>query len=230
MASKANYIQKNNDAFGMQLNTFNDNIGSFPAFGLTAPQTAASAADGLFFNNVNETQAILQNNAKASTTWRDAVRRGNSTATAPTFTALPAVVPAVVPGVEQRFRALVQQIKNHPAYNEAIGNVLGIEGVIQTGPDMTAIQAIIDATATAGGVIISWSFGGNATFLDALEIEVDRGDGKGFVHLATDTTPNYTDTAPFPAAATKWSYRAIYRVNDARVGQWSATVSVMVGS
>jgi hypothetical protein len=229
MAAKASYIQKNNDAFGVQLNTFDDNIGSYPQFGLTSAQQAAIAADAPFFNNVNETQTILQNNAKASTTWRDAVRYGNSTATAPTFTALPAAVPAVAPGIEQRFRAVVQQIKNHPAYNEAIGNVLGIEGTVQTGPDMTAIQPVIDATATAGGVIIGWGFGGNGAYLDALELEVDRNDGKGFVTLTTDSTPNYTDTTPFPAAATKWTYRAIYRVNDARVGQWSAAVSVMVG-
>jgi hypothetical protein len=33
----------------------------------------------------------------------------------------------------------------------------------------------------------------------------------------------------FPATPAKWTYRAIYRVNDQRVGQWSPTVSVMVG-
>ena len=229
MAAKASYIQKNNAAFGVQLNTFHDNIGSYPALALTPAQQAAIAADASFFDNVNETQSILQNNAKASTTWRDAMRYGNSTATAPTFTALPAVVPAVGPGIEPRFRAIVQQIKNHPAYNVAIGNVLGIEGVTQTGPDLTTVQPVIDATATAGGVVIGWGFAGNSAYLDALELEVDRGDGKGFVNLTTDTTPNYTDLTPFPAAATKWDYRAIFRVNDARVGQWSATVSAMVG-
>jgi hypothetical protein len=47
--------------------------------------------------------------------------------------------------------------------------------------------------------------------------------------IAIDTTPNYTDTQPFPAAPTKWTYQAIYRVGDQRVGQWSAPVSVTVG-
>jgi hypothetical protein len=50
---------------------------------------------------------------------------------------------------------------------------------------------------------------------------VDRSDSKGFVMLTFDTTPNYTDTTPFPATPTKWTYRAIYRVGDSRVGQWS---------
>jgi hypothetical protein len=60
------------------------------------------------------------------------------------------------------------------------------------------------------------------------EIQVDRGDGKGFVLLTIDTTPGYTDTQPFPAARTVWTYRAIYQVNDARVGVWSQSVSVAV--
>ena len=34
---------------------------------------------------------------------------------------------------------------------------------------------------------------------------------------------------PIPANPTKWEYRAIYRVNDQRIGQWSAVVSVIVG-
>lgn len=58
---------------------------------------------------------------------------------------------------------------------------------------------------------------------------MDRGDGKGFVLLTVDTTPNYVDTQPFPAAKTVWSYKAIYRADDAQVGQWSQPVSVAVG-
>ena len=58
-----------------------------------------------------------------------------------------------------------------------------------------------------------------------LEIQVDRGDGKGWAFLTYDTTPNYTDTFPLPAAPTKWTYR----VGDAQVGVWSNTVEITVG-
>ena len=58
---------------------------------------------------------------------------------------------------------------------------------------------------------------------------VDRADGKGFVLLTIDTTPNYTDTQPFPAAKAIWTYKAIYRLDDAQVGRWSQPVSVNVG-
>ena len=67
----------------------------------------------------------------------------------------------------------------------------------------------------ADTVLIGWCWGGNRD-------HVDRGDGKGFVPLAYDTTP-------FPATLTRWKYRAIFRAGEAQVGQWSATAEVAVG-
>src|ERR1039457_5429174 len=133
---------------------------------------------------------------------------------------------AVAPGIETRFRALVQIIKTNANYNEAIGQALGIEGAQQTGPDLTTIQPIIDAVISGNHVNVKWGWGGNSAYLDICEIQVDRNDGKGFVLLAYDTTPGYTDTQPFPAAPVTWTYRAIYRVDDDRTGQWSLPVSV----
>jgi hypothetical protein len=94
---------------------------------------------------------------------------------------------------------------------------------------MATIQPVIDATAQVATVQIGWNWGGNSAFLDMIELQVDRSDSKGYVFLANDTTPGYTDTTPFPAALTKWTYRGIYRVGDAQVGVWSNPVSVTVG-
>jgi hypothetical protein len=66
-------------------------------------------------------------------------------------------------------------------------------------------------------------------FPDMLEIQVDRGDGKGWVFLTYDTTPNYTDTFPLPSTPTKWKYRAIYQVGDSQVGKGSNEMSITVG-
>ena len=66
---------------------------------------------------------------------------------------------------------------------------------------------------------------------DGIRIEIDRGDGKGWVNLAVDMKPNFTDDlSPFPAAghSVLWTYRAIYLLNDADFGQWSDPVSVSV--
>jgi hypothetical protein len=62
------------------------------------------------------------------------------------------------------------------------------------------------------------------------EIQVDRtGAGTAFAPLGFYTTPGYVDTEPFPATPTKWTYRAIYRVGDQRVGQWSKSVIITAG-
>jgi hypothetical protein len=49
------------------------------------------------------------------------------------------------------------------------------------------------------------------------------------VQIASTVLPTF-HTQPFPAAPVKWTYQAIYRVGDARVGQWSKPVSVTVGT
>ncbi len=90
------------------------------------------------------------------------------------------------------------------------------------------VQPAIAATIMGNQVNVKWGWGGNSAFLDSCEIWVDRGDGKGFVLLTIDTTPGYTDTQPFPAVSVKWTYKAIYRLNDAQVGLWSQPASVTV--
>ncbi|MEN3368879.1 MAG: hypothetical protein V7609_1022 [Verrucomicrobiota bacterium] len=106
---------------------------------------------------------------------------------------------------------------------------LSIVGQEQTGPDYATTQPNINAVIQGTNVFLDWNWGGFSAFLDICELQVDRGDGKGFVALAFDTTPGYVDTQPFPAAPVKWTYQAIYRVGDSRVGQWSKPVSVTVG-
>lgn len=85
----------------------------------------------------------------------------------------------------------------------------------------------VSAPQVAAAAVPGWGWQGFSAFLDMLEIQVDRGTGWG--PLAFDTTPNYTDTAPFPATPARWKYRAIYRLNDAQVGVWSAEASITVG-
>ncbi len=106
---------------------------------------------------------------------------------------------------------------------------LGIIGSAHAAPDPATLQPVITATVGAAAVEIGWGWQGYGAFLNQLEIQVDRGDAAGWQMLTYDTTPGYNDTAPHPAALAKWKYRAIYRVDDLRVGLWSAEVSVTVG-
>ena len=155
---------------------------------------------------------------------------GDTTPAGQVVPALPAGFPAAVPaGIVTRFRALVKRVKAGKNYSTAIGQALAIEGSVQGAPDLTTLQAILTLTLSGNAVLVGWGWQGNSAFLDLLEIQVDRGDGKGWGFLTFDTTPNYTDTTPLPATLAKWKYRAIYRVGDAQVGAWSNEVSITVG-
>jgi hypothetical protein len=228
---KSDYINQNDDAFNAQLKTFKAGIGTYAAvIGVTAAQIAGQSADADSFDYTLKCMNIMANGALQWTAWKNIERAGGTppASGAPVAPVFPAMVAAVAPGIEVRFRALVQSIKTNPNYNPAIGLALGIEGAQQTAPDLTTIQPVIDAMISGNHVNVKWGWGGNSAFLDICELQVDRGDGKGFVLLAFDTTPGYTDTQTFPAAPVTWTYRAIYRVGDSQVGQWSLPVSVTV--
>ena len=230
---KDSYIPFNDDAFAAQLQAFKNAIAAYATtLGLTPAQVTAQAADADYYSYVLACHQLMRNSAAQWTQWKEIVRSGGDLppSGAPVAPALPDVVPAVAPGVEVRFRALVKQIKGSPAYNEAIGAALGIEGAEQAGPDYLTLKPNINASVSGTHVLVDWNWGGYSAFLDLCEIQVDRtGAGTAFAALAFDTTPGYTDTEPFPSAPTKWTYRAIYRVGDQRVGQWSNSVSITVG-
>ena len=86
---------------------------------------------------------------------------------------------------------------------------------------------VIALEMSGGAVLARGKWMGLSEYLDMLEIQVDR--GQGYSLLSYDTTPDYLDTTPMPATPEKWSYKAIFRVGDQRVGQWSAVVSITVG-
>lgn len=229
---KSDYIKSNETEFSAQLTAFKLAIGGYAtALGLPAAQVTAQANDADYYAYVVACRSLMQQGAQQHTAWRDLLRAGGAPPASgvpvpPTF---PAAVPPVAPGVERRFRDLVQEIKAHGAYNEAMGLALGIEGATQSGPDFSTFAPEIGLSMEGGQVLVRWGWQGQGAFLDSIELCVDREDGQGFRLLTIDTTPGYVDTTPIPAAPARWHYKAIYRVGDQRVGQWSAMVSIAVG-
>ena len=144
----------------------------------------------------------------------------------PTFTPPTGGTP-VNSGALTRIFALVQTIKDSAGYTDAIGSDLGIVGAEKGAPDFDTFGPVLKITRAPAGVTVGWDWQGKREFLDMIELRVNRGSGDEL--LAFDTTPGYNDTAPIPANPTKCKYRAIYRVGDQRVGQWSAEASVNVG-
>lgn len=198
------------------------------SLGFTAPEVAAAGSDATYARYVHTQQQRLRSSASQWSDWKDAVfNGGEGSATAlPAFPAAPATAAtAVLPGIVLRARANARRAKASPNYSVAIGKALGIEGAEETAPALDTLQPELTAALAGSRVKVGWIRGA----ADALEIHVDRGDGKGFAFLAIDTVPDYVDTEAIPAAPAVWKYKAIYRKADERIGQWSAVVSVGLG-
>jgi len=212
---------------------FNAKIGSHAtALGLTTTQVTAIVADGAWLIYV------LQNWLTAVRAWAQSCTDAagltqtgtGGVQTLPVFTApiVPNGTAPVALGALTRIFILVQQIKASTKCTDDIATDLRIVGSEMVAPDLSALQPKITAKVNGNVVDLGWGWQGNAAFLDACEILVDRADGKGYVPLVVDTTPNYNDTQPFPPTKTIWTYKAIYRANDRQVGLWSTPVSVTV--
>ena len=131
---------------------------------------------------------------------------------------------AVSPGIIPRLSTLVAHLKSHKNYTSAIGLALGLIGTT-TVEDPNTWKPILTAQNKAGHPIIGWTKGAAA----AIEIWVDRGDGAGFTFLTINTEPNTSDNQPLPTTSAVWKYKAIYRLHDEQIGQWSDVLSITVG-
>jgi hypothetical protein len=152
--------------------------------------------------------------------------------TLPVFTA-PALPAGTVPrdeGSLTRIFDLVAEIKENNGCTDAMCSDLRIVGAESSGPDFATLAPELTVEITGNTVKLGWGWQGYRQWLDQCEIQVDRSDGKGWVILTFDTTPNYVDSHPFPSALAQWKYRAIYRVDDVQVGQWSPVVTLNVGN
>ena len=194
--------------------------------GLSAGEVSSIAADAAFWAFLVNTLPQVASYAQDWTTYKNTARDGGAPVlgnlpVVPVFTSAPPPLPGIIP----RAQALAARIKSAPGYTPNIGQALQIIGADQT-VDLGALKPILTATFESGEAIIGWTKQG----MDGVEIWVDR--GAGFVFLAIDTVPDYTDTQPLPAAGQSalWKYKAIYRQSDARVGQWSDVISLPVAA
>jgi len=228
------YLAHDDEGRAQQFIVFRDNIGQFLVpLGIqtTDEDIVQQALDAGRFRAVVDFQATMQQAAQSWTAEKNYERDGVGTAPGgQNVPVLPANFPAAVPaGITPRFRLLVKRLNGNSKFTDAMAKALGVQGTDQVAPDLTTVQPDIDVVISGNHVEVDWGWGGNVNYLDMCLIQVDRGDGKGFVDLCYDTTPGYNDTQPFPAVPTKWTYRAIYRVDDANVGLWSKIVSLIVG-
>ena len=173
----------------------------------------------------------LSEYTKKVTDYKNAIRNGvPAGAVAPVQPVPPdlgAVPSAVDPDIFGVAGSIGLRIKIHKNYTTADGADMGLEGAEDELPDLTTVKPVIKVQpGNMGHPDIIWK----KSLMDALDIYVDRGNGD-WLFLATDTIPDYTDTAALPAAGQSalWKYKCIYRFNDEPAGQWSDVASITVG-
>ena len=186
----------------------------------------ALKADALCFRYALEALGVVQAYSQAWTSFKNLLRdSGMGNAGWPAMLILPEPIPpAVQPGIIPRLSALAKHIKTHKNYTPAIGHDLWLIGAEQV-IDTSIWKPILSVYNEAEHPVIQWTKGSAS----ALEIWTDRSDGNNFVLLAINIEPNSTDMSPLPATGAVWKYKAIYRLHDQQVGQWSDVTSIAVG-
>lgn len=225
------YLPRNDQDRVLWLNNFagklNEHAATLEVAAATVTDMQTAAAYLGYVFNVHQG---LKNNVKEMTAYKRQLIDGRIGATVgalPTLPDLGTAPTAVTFPIFSRVQQLVQVLRNHPAYTASIGQDLGIIGAEQS-TDTSTLKPVLKLSIVANEVIVKWTKG-SATSID---IYVDRSDGKGMIYLANDYSPPYEDRitlAPDNPPAL-WSYRAIYRVGDKQVGQYSDVVSITVNA
>lgn len=143
----------------------------------------------------------------------------------PVAPVLPVAPTAVEPGIFQRVAKFVKRLKSHPNYTVNIGEDLGIEGPEHV-VDPQTMKPVLKGGLDANRPLIKWNKGD----ADSIDIYVDRTLNDNYAYLANDSEPDYIDTYPLPGGAVTATYRykAIYRIGDEQVGQFSEPLTITV--
>jgi hypothetical protein len=227
--SKNFYLPRSDQEKVTWLNNFKKKLTIHSAtVGISPAEITSVSNDADEFSLLVNLVAMLKTAKEQAVSYKDILRDAPLGTAAGDFPSIPEItlpVPLVAPGIFTRVRLLVQRIKNHPGYNDAIGEDLDIIGAEETPPMAPSLlKPTLKLAYVNGHVDILWTKPVNVS---GILIQVNRGDGQ-WVFLAFDTIPNYTDTMAITQLAL-WKYRAIYMVDDTQVGQWSDTAQIAVG-
>ena len=226
--AKKHYLPKSDEGKGVWLNNFSEKLPNHAAaLGISADTLTSVQNDAKMFNYMVNLVNAFKNGQGERVGYKDILKfgpEGTVLGPVPVFNNVPP--PAnVQSGIFIRIRRLVQNIKSNNSYNESIGSDLGIIGS-ETDEVIMEMKPVLKVRMAAGKPEIVWKKGK----ADSIDIYVDRGDGKSFVYLANDSNPNFRDNSEIPAGAeiSEWKYKAIYRIRDEQVGQFSDVASAVV--
>jgi hypothetical protein len=224
------FIPNNDAEFVNWLISFDQKLASHSAtLGISAAEQAALHQDGLWMQFAVLQADLFKAESAERTTYKQTLRKGPvGTPVTPfpdlgTIT-LPASSP-VAPGIESRVRALVQRLKNHPNYTEAIGQDLGIIPPAVTPPEIVKPTGKADPIPGCCAQVnfLKGSFTGVA-------VESRRSNQSEWEPLGIKHKPTFVDSRPplTPNQPEVRSYRLRYISGDDQIGEWSDVFSATV--
>jgi hypothetical protein len=223
--SKSFYVPRADKDKVIWLNNFSGKFAvSAGSVGFTAEDVTSVNKDAEMFTYLMNLVETFNTAKEQRVNYKNLIKNGPLGSTLgnfPTMPVLAAVPSPVAPGIFPRIAQLVQRIKNHPNYTDALGKDLGIIGSEET-VDTDVLKPVLKPVQKGGAVEVQWNKGS----ADGVRIETDKGAGWQF--LAVDSVPHYTDTTPITTPG-NWKYRAMYLISDELVGQWSDVVNITVG-
>ncbi len=142
----------------------------------------------------------------------------------PTVPTLPAGI-IVIPGAFKRATKLVQQIKVHANYNEALGKdmaIIGAEKVVNWSTAKPSLKLKLQGRS----IVIMYNKG----VTEGIRIFSRRGNETKWELLASDSESPYFDNRPnlVDGQAETREYKAYYIMHDELAGQESAVYSISV--
>ncbi len=229
---KSNYVPSDEAGKELWLKNFSAKLTKYAAkYGIVANEVTDMVQSSAYITYINDYHQQFKEYLKEVTEYKKEVYGGNKMNNIPSVVPQPPVfnqVPAVVPAaVFDRAISIGNRILAHTKYTTADGTDLGIEVAPKA-------ERIVDTKNAKPEISLQLIDGGRPEIiwkrngLDALEIWVDRSDGKGFVFCEIDLKPNFTDEHMLPTQPELWRYKAIYRVDNKQVGKWSDIVSIAV--
>lgn len=206
-----------------QFNQFTLKLPSYQIlFNLTAGQVTGARNDYLWANHASIIAAQFEQEAKSRFEWRDTLLFGPVTGETSQVPGIgtefaPPAPPVVPDGAIPRWRALVEQIKKHPAYTKTIGQDLGIEAT--TAPAQATKPVIRNCKEDGGKVLINVLMDSH----DAVLLLCRRGEEEQPTPVGTYTRSRIEDVRPnlVPGQPEVREYSAQYRDKDQPVGQLS---------
>ena len=157
--ARQDYVQESDPAFCAQIVHMRDTLPQFfDELTITAsdPHVVANTADAACFEYLCARQSALKGASAGATAERNRARYGDkenpNTPVTLAYPSGPSIPSPILPGVEERFRKLVEFLRTRPGWTDDIAQTLDVLGAEQAPADPDALKPVLPLSKAGGHV------------------------------------------------------------------------------